>query len=62
MDLVHIIVDTLVHGLDTAGDNYLSLKLLTLISADQRLQFFNELFGFFISDEFSRLNRVYQQF
>ena len=62
VDLVHVVVDGFVHGLDAAGDEDLTLELLGLLAADETLELFDQLLRFFFGDELRRLHAVDQQF
>ena len=61
MELINVIVDALVHGLDPPGDQHLSLKLPGVVDADQRLQLFDEPAGLALRDEPGGLHRIHQQ-
>ena len=61
VQLVHVVVNALVHGLHAAGDHHLALQLLALVLADQGFQLLDELRGFAVGDEFGRLDRVHQK-
>ena len=62
MDLIHVIVHTLVHGLDPTRYKHLALQLPGLVDAGKALKFFDQLHGFFIGNEFRRLYAIHQQF
>lgn len=55
MQFIHVIVDAFIHGFYAAGDHNLTMKLLSLIFADQRFKLFDEFIGFLVSDELCRL-------
>ena len=61
VELVDVVVDTLVHGLDPPGDEYLPLQLPGVVDADQRLQLFDETAGLALRDEPGGLHRIHQQ-
>ncbi len=52
MDLVHAVINTLVHGLDPSGDVDLALQFRRFVFTDLRLQFFYQLICLFCSDKF----------
>ena len=62
VQLVYIIVDAFVHGLDAPGNNDLPLEFPGLILAHHAFQFFYQRVGFFVRDELGRLHGVHQQF
>ena len=61
MNCIYRIIDTLIHCLDSSGHKYLTLQLLCIVFADQRLQFFDQSVGLFLRNEFRGLNRIYQK-
>ena len=61
MELVHIIVDALIHGLDTAGNGDLTLQFGRLIFADQGFQLFDQILGFAVCDELGGLHGIHQE-
>ena len=61
VELVDVVVDALVHGLDPPGDEYLPLQLPGVVDADQRLQLFDETAGLALRDEPGGLHRIHQQ-
>ena len=62
VDLVHVIVDTLIHRLDAADHSDLALQLAGLMVAGQLLQLVDQLIGLFGSDKTGSLDRIHQQF
>ena len=61
VDLVHVIVDGLVHGLDAVGHKDLAAELPGLIDAGEALDLFDEGDRLFVGDEFGCLHAVHQQ-
>ena len=61
VDLVDIVVDALVHRLDAARHDDLSVELAGVIPADQRLELADQLARLPVRNKFCRLDRVHQQ-
>ena len=61
VQLVHIVVDALVHHLDAARDKHLPLKLARLVGAGQPLQLSYEGVALLLGDEAGGLHRVHEQ-
>ena len=61
VDLVHIIIDGLVHGLDAVGHKDLAAELPGLIDAGQALDLFDEGDRLLVGDELGGLDAVHQQ-
>ena len=61
MELVHIIIDALVHRFDAPGNQYLPMELLGVIDADEAFQLFDQAARFFLRDELGGLHGIDQQ-
>ena len=61
MQLIHVVVDALVHRLDATGNDHLSMELFSFVFADQPFQLMDQFRGLFIGYELSGLNRVHQE-
>ena len=62
VELVYIVKDALVHGLDAAGNHHLALERPGLMGAGQAAELGNQLHGFLCGEKLRRLNRIHQQF
>ena len=51
-DNINRVINALVHTFNPVADEYLPLKKLTVINARKVFDFFNQLKGFFLRDEF----------
>ena len=61
VNLIHIVVDGLVHGLDAVFHKDLPVKKLGAVYASQCLDLLDEGRGLFVGDEFGGLHAVHQQ-
>ena len=61
VDLIHVVVDGFVHGLDPVFHKHLPVELPGLVDTGQPLDFFNEAHGLFLRDELGGLYAVHQQ-
>ena len=61
VDLIHVVVDGLIHGLDAVFYKDLPVKKLGAVYAGQRLNLLDEGRGLFVGDEFGGLHAVHQQ-
>ena len=62
VNLVHVVVDGLVHGLDSIFYENLAVQKLRLMNAGQRLDLLDQRGCFLVGDELGGLDAVYQQF
>ena len=62
VQVVHTVVNALVHGFDAALHNDLALQLLGLVFADKAGQFLDEGVGFLGGNEFGTLDGVHEEF
>ena len=61
VNLIHIVVDGLVHGLDAVFHKDLPVQKLGAVYAGQCLDLLDEGRGLFVGDEFGGLHAVHQQ-
>ena len=61
VQLVHVVIDALVHGLHAPGDHHLPVQLAGLVPADQPLQLADQVPRLAVGDELRRLHRIHQQ-
>ena len=61
VQLVHVVVNALVHGFYAACYEDLSVELYGIVGTDQRLEFFYQRAGFFLSDESGGLDGIHKQ-
>ena len=61
VNLIHVVVDGLVHGLNPVFHKYLAVELLGLMDTGQPLDLLDEAHGLFLGDKFGGLHAVHQQ-
>ena len=61
LQTVHVVEDTLVHGLNATAHQHLPLQLTCQVAAGQALQTADELLALLAGDELGGLHRIYQQ-
>ena len=61
MDLIYIVVDGLVHGLDTILHEHLPIEKLRTMDTGQLLNFLDQRQGLLMGDEFRGLDTIHQQ-
>ena len=61
MDAIHAVVDILIYRLDTAGEDDLTVELLGVMDADQRLKLLDQSARLALCDEAGSLHGIHQQ-